>query len=265
MAVVHKTFAAKVKQAAKDSGDPPGTFEALVSVFGNKDHGGDIVEAGAFTKSLAEWTLKERPVPIVWAHQFRDVDNILGKYVEIKETEEGLYVKGQLDLNHPRAARVHALMEEGLIVEFSWSGEVREYEWLEDDDEDSWWPGMKILDVDLWEAGPCFKGANPETELLSIKTDGRLAGRLVEPGAAKAGRVLSQRNLDSLTAARDAIDEVIKTAVPADQDNEDATEDKTGEDTTSQDAAKAAAPQTVQRASAATPRSRALLAFAQIH
>lgn len=247
MAVVHKTFAAKVTPAAKGSGDPEGTFEALVSVFGNTDHGGDVVEAGAFTKTLHEWALKERPIPLVWSHKYNEVENFIGEILEIKEIDDGLWIKAQLDIDQPRAARIHQLMKRGLLTEFSWSGLVREYEWLEDD-EDSWWPGMKILDVDLWEAGPCFKGANPDTELLSVKSDGSLDGRLLK---AKAGRVLSQQNLDSLTAARDAITKVIDAAVPADEDTD---EGQAGEDT---DAEKSAPQTTVS--TEAGKHSQALL------
>ena len=227
MAVIHKTFAAKVTPSVKDSGDPEGTFEAIVSVFGNKDHGGDIVEAGAFTKTIHEWALKEVPIPLVWAHQYGDVDNFIGEIKTIEETEQGLKIKAQLDLDHPKAARVHQLMKRGLINEFSWSGLVREYEWIEDDDEDSWWPGMKMLDIDLWEAGPCFKGANPDTDLLSIKTDGRIDGPLLR---AKAGRVLSQQNIDSLKEARDAISKVLDAAEPADDQEQES--EPAGADTT---------------------------------
>lgn len=250
MAVVHKTFAAKVTPAAKDSGDPEGTFTALVSVYGNKDHGGDVVEAGAFTKTLHEWALKERPIPLVWSHKYNEVENFIGEILEIKETDEGLWIKAQLDIDQPRAARIHQLMKRGLLTEFSWSGLVREYEWLEDD-EDDWWPGMKILDIDLWEAGPCFKGANPDTELLSVKSDGSVDGRLLK---AKAGRVLSQQNLDSLSAARDAITKVIDAAVPADDEGQD------GEDTETEAAADADDASTkTTTATAAGKHSQALL------
>lgn len=244
MAVVQKTFTAKITPAAKDSGDPEGTFEAIVSVYGNKDHGGDIVEAGAFSKTIHEWALKERPVPLVWAHQYHDVENFIGEIVAIEETEVGLKIKAQFDLDQPRAARVHQLMKRGLITEFSWSGLVREFEWMEDD-EDSWWPGMKILDVDLWEAGPCFKGANPETELLSIKSDGSIDGRLLK---AKAGRVLSQNNLDSLIAARDAITKVI-----------DAAETVEDEETTDQESAPAEDSEKTAAVDTAAKTSQALL------
>lgn len=236
---VLKTFTAKVDASAKD-GDAPGTIRALVSAFGVEDSAGDIVEAGAFTKTIHEWALKEgRAIPLVWSHQFRDVDNILGEITEMTETEKGLEIVATFDLDQPRAKRVYELMQRGLIAEFSWSGLVREYELIEDDD--AWWPSMKILDVDFWEAGPCFKGANPDTELLSIKADGTIGGLLRE----KAGRVLSQPNYDALKSAYEAIGEVLAKAEPVEDEDDEDTSDEAEPaepEQTTEDAAKSATP-----------------------
>lgn len=202
---VNKTFVAKAT-ASKDP-EKRGQFEAIVSAFGNEDSQGDVIERGAFTKSLAEWVVKGRPIPVVWSHQFSDPFKILGQYIEQEETKDGLRMVGQLELSWPEAQRVYELMEKGLIVEFSISGQVRDYELIEKDDEDSWWPGMLIKDIDLWEAGPCFKGANPETELLSVKSDGHITGRAL--GVRKEGRVLATKYVEKLKAARDELDSVI--------------------------------------------------------
>ena len=254
---VQKQFAAKVNlvvPATEEGGDPEGTFEAIVSVFGNEDAHGDIVEPGAFTKTLAEWIVKGNPIPVVWSHAFNDPDNFLGYYSKAEETEQGLRLKGHLDLAHSRAARIYQLMKQGLINEFSWSGEITDYEPIEDDDH-GWWYAMRIKEIDLWEAGPCFKGANPDTELVSVKTTGQITGQAFR---AKAGRVLSQKNVDALREARDAITEVLKSA---DAEEEPAPEG--GEETE----AEKSATKTVQRASAATQRalSAAIAAGASNH
>lgn len=232
-----KTVAVKAQISTPEAEEglaPTGEFEALVSAFGVTDSYGDVVEPGAFTRSIHEWALKPGPIPVVWSHQFSDPDNIIGHFTHAEETEQGLVLRGVLDLAHPRAARVHDLMIRKIITEFSWSGEVREYEYLDTDD--GWWPAMRILDVDLWEAGPCFKGANPETELFSIKSDGSVGGILRERGfAAKAGRVLSQANKDALKEAKALIDSVLATAgeeEPDDPTNEEESDgDAAGEDT----------------------------------
>ncbi|WNM27546.1 HK97 family phage prohead protease [Demequina capsici] len=181
----------KAVEPTEDSNDPLGTFIAIVSVFGNEDYDGDIVVAGAFADSIKKWADSDRRLPVLWSHQFSDVDSILGYYSEASETDVGLKLKGHLDMNHQRSARVYELMKQGIIVEFSWSGEVLEYEVIEPEDPEDewawWWAGIKMLKIDLWEAGPCFKGANPETELLSIKAadlTGRLAERIRRQGKA---------------------------------------------------------------------------------
>lgn len=235
--VISKSFS-----ATAESTDVPGEFVALVSAFGVTDSQGDIVEAGAFTKTLAEWVLKDRPIPVVWSHDFKDPDSILGQYVESKETEAGLLLRGKLDLDHERAARVYKLMKDRLIVEFSISGRVRDYEIIESDDEDSWWPSIKIKDIDLWEAGPCFKGANPETELLSIKSDGRLTGSVRT--IAKEGRVLAQKHVTALKDAHAQLGDIIA-AVETTQEPEESKSDT--------------APTPLATKSALTPTVRALL------
>lgn len=235
--LLQKNFVAKAETVPEGEAGAPGEFVALVSAFGNEDSQGDIVDPGAFTKTLAEWVVKGRPIPVVWAHQFHDPDSFLGQYSAAEETEEGLKLTGLLDLEHPKAARVHKLMSQGLIVEFSISGLVREYELLKDDDEDSWFPAMRIKDIDLWEAGPCFKGANANTELISVKNLAAAVPLL------KEGRVLAQKHVDALKDAHTKLGEII-TAV-----------EKTPEDATGAE----------KQHPAATPNVRALLELNIIH
>lgn len=154
--------------------EPAGTFTALVSVFGNKDRQGDIVMPGSFKKTLAAWA-KKGHIPAVWSHQFHNPDMFLGKYFDQDETEQGLLLKGRLNLRWDMAQKVYELYEEGLVSEFSWSGRVEDFDPIEEKDDDydednPWLNGARIKAVDLWEAGPTFKGANPETELLGVKS-----------------------------------------------------------------------------------------------
>lgn len=208
--ILRKSYSAKATTIAKTEAGEEGTFEALVSVFGNVDSQGDTVEKGAYGKSLKAWNDKGRPIPVLWSHDFSDPDSILGKYVSAEETDEGLLMKGQLDLSHPKAARVHKLMQEGLVVEFSMSGLVTDYEMIkaekEDDDDEDVFTGLKIKEVDLWEAGPCFKGANSQTELRSVKS--------LEGGAGEAQVLVEKRevqalDLDSLKEAHKALAHII--------------------------------------------------------
>lgn len=250
MPAIRKTFAAKVT-VSTDTEDQPGTFEAIVAVFGNEDTDGDIVERGAFAATLKRWAETGDPLPVMWSHQNGDPDSILGHYLDAKEVEGGLWVKGLLDLDHPRAARIHKLMLQRLITEFSWQGEVLKYEILEPESPDDWfWSGIRILEIDLWEAGPCFKGANRDTELLAVKAadhTGPIGERIRRQGKTAGQEAISATSVvDDLTPEPPAVD-----APPADPTPE----------------AEADAADThpdVQRASAAT-KARALLELITTH
>jgi HK97 family phage prohead protease len=192
-----KTFPARVKTdspAAEDQADPgdessstasesAGTFEALVSVFGNKDSYGEVVMPGAFTRTLDEWATKGDPIPVYWSHRLDDPLMNIGKVLEASETADGLLVKAQLDLDNPNGAQTYKLMKERLVTQFSFSFGVRDYQKSTDGD------SIELTDLDLYEVGPTPVGANSETELIGIK----------------AGRVLSAKNVEIITAAKDAM------------------------------------------------------------
>lgn len=164
MRQVHKTSPVLHAKALTD-GDQPGTFEALVAVFGNVDSDGDIVAAGAFTKTLADG-----PKPIVWSHDWMLPP--IGQTLEASETDEGLLVKGRLfiadDEDHAVARQVYAAMNAGALREFSWGGRVTEETRREEPDG---CVTYVLQEIDLVEYGPCLKGANPATRLVAVKSD----------------------------------------------------------------------------------------------
>lgn len=93
-----KTFQLEIKDVSDD-----GVIEGYASVFGNVDKGGDVVEPGAFTKTLSE---NPNP-PILYQH---DPYEPIGVTIEAKEDGRGLAVSGQLTLAVQRAAETHALL-----------------------------------------------------------------------------------------------------------------------------------------------------------
>jgi HK97 family phage prohead protease len=158
----HKTFPIDVKAADDDSG----TFEALVSVFGNVDLVGDRVMPGAFSKTLERWRETGDPLPIVLSHRWDDVMSHIGVAdpKDVVETDDGLLVKGRLDLADNEVARqVYKLLKRRSLKEFSFGYTVNEERVAKDG-------ANELLDVDLVEAGPTLKGANPLTELRAVKS-----------------------------------------------------------------------------------------------
>jgi uncharacterized protein len=183
-----KTFPARIKLGTKDgtADDNTGTtgqFEAIVSVFGNKDAYGEIVMPGAFTRTLKEWEAKGDPIPVYWSHHLDDPDFNIGHVLDAKEIEEGLWVKAQLDLENPKAVATHNLMRTRRVTDFSFSYNVPPGGASEGDD------GIELNDLDLYEVGPTPIGANPATDLLGVK----------------AGRVLSEKNIATIKDARTAL------------------------------------------------------------
>lgn len=91
-----------------DSDD--GTFSGYASIFGNKDLGGDIVEEGAFVKSLRK--RKAKQVKMLWQHK---TDMPIGVYDRISEDGDGLKVSGRLALGTQGGKDAYELLKMGAI------------------------------------------------------------------------------------------------------------------------------------------------------
>lgn len=68
-------------------------IEGYASVFGQTDRGGDIVQAGAYAKSLKALSEDGRRVKMLWQH---DPAQPIGVWEEVREDARGLYVKGRI-------------------------------------------------------------------------------------------------------------------------------------------------------------------------
>jgi HK97 family phage prohead protease len=89
--------------------DDAGSFTGMASVFGVTDLGGDVVEHGAFAKSLSE---RGATTPLLWQHK---MDEVVG-VGHLSETPAGLQVEGKLVFDsNPTAHKVYALMRSGAV------------------------------------------------------------------------------------------------------------------------------------------------------
>jgi HK97 family phage prohead protease len=91
-------------------GDDEGIFNGYGSIFGNKDLGNDIVEKGAFLKSLNDRGAKG--VKLLWQHK---TDQPIGVFEEIREDNKGLKVKGKLALGTQGGKEAYELMKMGAL------------------------------------------------------------------------------------------------------------------------------------------------------
>ena len=87
-----------------------GVFVGYGSVFGVKDLGNDVVERGAFQKSLNGASPKK--IKMLWQHKS---DTPIGVYEEIFEDSRGLKVKGKLALGTQGGSEAYELMKMGAI------------------------------------------------------------------------------------------------------------------------------------------------------
>jgi len=85
MGIERKTFELEIKELTEE-----GRFYGYLSTFGNVDQGGDIVEKGAFKKTLKE----NKAFPLGWAHSFSSPDMIVGSFTG-EEDEKGLFISGE--------------------------------------------------------------------------------------------------------------------------------------------------------------------------
>ena len=207
-----KTFAAHIKAAGEQDGMAAGQFEAIVSVFGNVDHGGDVVLPGAFSRTLAEWKAAGDPIPVIWSHQIGDPESHIGEVVDAVELlpgderlpeklrgNGGLWVRGQLDMDEPRAAKVHRLLKGRRVKQFSFSYDVRDGALGERDGRDVY----ELRDLDVYEVGPTLLGMNAATDLVGAK-----AGRCHTCG-------ITDSTKQAMPAPADADEEPTATVPPA--------------------------------------------------
>lgn len=87
--------------------DESGKFSGIASVYDIEDLGGDIIEKGAFTK-----TLREKPdVPILWQH---DSSEVIGKG-RVSEQGNRIVIDGELDLEDPMGQKAYRKMKGKLV------------------------------------------------------------------------------------------------------------------------------------------------------
>ena len=99
------TFHSEVK-----ANDDKGTFTGYGSIFGNEDQGSDIMQKGAFTKSL-----EQRPaskVKLLYQHK---TDEPIGIFETMYEDEKGLFVKGRLAMGTQKGREAYELLKMGAL------------------------------------------------------------------------------------------------------------------------------------------------------
>lgn len=142
----------------KESNVEEGTFTGYASVFGNVDHGRDIVDKGAFNQTLKS----KRTWPVFYLH---DLGWPLG-IADLETDGFGLLTHGKINLQVERAADIHKFMLMGAINQMSFGFEVLKADKKVDANGD---PIRVIKELKLYEVSVVPFGMNPKADVTDVK------------------------------------------------------------------------------------------------
>lgn len=140
---------------------PPGedgVFEGYASVFGVVDQGLDVVERGAFAKSLGT-----RKVKMLWQHE---TDSPIGVWETIAEDDHGLFVRGRIIPEVEKGREAIALLKAGAIDSMSIG-----YRTLEAEASTVNGRGVrKLTEIDLFEISLVTFPMLPDAKVTDVKS-----------------------------------------------------------------------------------------------
>lgn len=152
----------------KADGSEVGRFEGYLSVFGNEDLTGDVVERGAFTRTIEQ---NKGRFPLLWFH---DPTEPIGIF-KAAEDERGLYITAFINLGTQRGREAYSGMKfavDELDGDGAYVGELSiGYRSVNDETDES---GIRHLkEVALYEGSllTIHFAANPEA-VVTVKDSG---------------------------------------------------------------------------------------------
>lgn len=155
----------EVKEIQED-----GTFTGIASVYDVEDLGGDIVEKGAFTKTISEHPV----VPILWQH---DQSEVIGSG-EVKEQGGKIMLSAKLDLEDPLAQKAHRKLKQKLIKGLSIGFQAIKSKWEELQEGESHRYIRRIQELKLWEVSVVTFPMLPQAQITGVKNADEYEARI---------------------------------------------------------------------------------------
>jgi len=151
--VERKNFDVEIK--AIDEG---GAVQAYIATYrSTPDHDNDIIEPGAFTKSLSG----SPKIPMLWQH---DTKQPCGHWFDYKTTGDGVLASGKFNLNTSWGRDAHGAVKGGDVTAFS-IGYLTEQASFDK-------KGVRHLtELNLKEASPVTFAADDAAKLVSVKAE----------------------------------------------------------------------------------------------
>tara|TARA_Y100001972_G_scaffold122976_1_gene169477 strand:- start:381 stop:1142 length:762 start_codon:yes stop_codon:yes gene_type:complete len=190
----------KAYEEDDDKEKEKGMFEGYASIFGNKDLGNDVIEKGAFMRSLRRKGAKK--IKMLYQH---DTKEPIGVFDKVTEDQNGLYVKGRLAMGTQKGKEVYELMKmgaiDGLSVGYRVDAKGQSY-----DDKRKY---RVLKEVELMEISAVTFPMNPRARIQAVKSDmtvrewehklrevGNLSHSESKVAASAVHKALSQREVD---------------------------------------------------------------------
>lgn len=159
----------------KFTSDKSGVFSGYGAITGNVDAGGDMIEKGAFKRTLREWEDKGKFPPMLLQHgggMFGGgVDDLLpvGKWISMEENAKGLKVEGELfALGTERGQYIYEGMKAGALDGMSIGYRVRKEGVVYGTKPAE--PRRKITDLDLVELSIVTFPMNDKARIGAVKS-----------------------------------------------------------------------------------------------
>lgn len=165
----HKGIDVGKIKAGTDDGLGEGELIAYVSVFGNVDSAGDVVQRGAFAKSIDAWAKSGNTLPILYGHDAKNPHMNVGGVVSMVEDDRGLKVHGKLDLETDTGAQVYRLIKGRRLSQLSFAYDEIRTRPVKGDPRLGSYKSLDELHVHEVSLVPV--GANRETAVLAVKSE----------------------------------------------------------------------------------------------
>ena len=157
-----KDFSLHVKDVSDE-----GAFEGYASTFGGApDSYGDVVAPGSFVDSLVAHRRAGTMPMMFFGHNAADLP--IGDWHEMAEDGKGLWAKGQIALDDPMGARVHAALKNKRVRGLSIGYRIP----VGGSKPDEKRPGVTILEkIDLVEVSVVNLPANKRSLVETVKSE----------------------------------------------------------------------------------------------
>jgi HK97 family phage prohead protease len=152
----------KTLQAQTQATTDLGEFEAIAAAW-TPDREKDVIHRGAFAGTIRQWRRSGKRLPLHWDHK-GDPDKIIGHIdpLSMQERPDGLYVKGQVDLEGSQLGREAWRLIKSGVVGLSFG-------YLPTQAKARSGGGRDLHELDMFEVSITPAPMHPDTRILSTK------------------------------------------------------------------------------------------------